>query len=66
MQNIIINSYVKTTMAIANFKKNQQGVTSIEYAMIAAAIATAVAAAMVAFGPAIEAAFDALVLAITP
>jgi len=61
MQNLIIKSYVKTTMAIAKFKKDQQGVTAIEYSLIGAAVAAVVVAAMVAFEPALRDALNELI-----
>lgn len=36
--------YVKTTLALENFKKDQRGVTAIEYAIIGVAMAAIVGA----------------------
>lgn len=43
MNNLIIKCYVMTRLRIAEFGKDRRGVTAIEYALIAVAMATLLA-----------------------
>lgn len=47
---MITNLFVKTQIALENFKNDEQGVTAIEYGLIAAGVAVAVGAAATTLG----------------
>jgi len=65
MKNLLTKCYIESKLTLEQFKENQQGVTAIEYALIAIAVAAAIGAAMVLFGPQIEAAFQNLTTRLT-
>ena len=45
MFNLTTKAYIKATEAVRNFKNNEDGVTAIEYGLIAVAIAVLIIAA---------------------
>lgn len=45
MFNLTTKAYIKVTEAVRDFKKNQDGVTAIEYGLIAVAVAVLIIAA---------------------
>ena len=45
MFNLTTKAYIKVTEAVRNFKNNEDGVTAIEYGLIAVAIAVLIIAA---------------------
>ena len=45
---MLTNLYVKTVVALEQFRKDERGVTAIEYALVAVAIAGIVAAVFIA------------------
>jgi len=47
--------FVKTKVALENYKNDEQGVTAIEYGLIAAAIAAVVAAGFGTIGSSLDA-----------
>lgn len=47
---MITNLFVKAQLALENFKNDEQGVTAIEYGLIAAGVAVAVGAAAATLG----------------
>ena len=62
---MLTNLYVKTVVALEQFRKDERGVTAIEYAVIAVAVAGIVAAVFSTTGDntlrgALEAAFENL------
>lgn len=44
MFNLTTKAYIKATEAVRNFRKNEEGVTAIEYGLIAVAIAVLIVA----------------------
>jgi len=66
MKNLLTKCYIESKLTLEQFKENQQGVTAIEYGLIAVAVATAVAAAMVVFDTQLEALFTRVTNAINP
>ncbi|PWI35227.1 Flp family type IVb pilin [Vibrio albus] len=47
---MLLSTYVKARLALEDFKKDQRGVTAIEYAIIGVAVATIVGAAFATTG----------------
>ena len=45
MLNLTTKAYIKATEAVRNFKNNEDGVTAIEYGLIAVAVAVLIIAA---------------------
>ena len=45
MLNVTTKAYIKATEAVRNFKNNEDGVTAIEYGLIAVAVAVLIIAA---------------------
>ena len=58
--NFLNSVYVKTTNTISRLANREDGVTAIEYALIAAAIAVAIAVVVKAIGTNTSAAFSAI------
>ena len=59
MFNLTTKAYIKATEAVRNFKNNEDGVTAIEYGLIAVAIAVLIIAAFYTDGS-LQAKFSAL------
>lgn len=61
---MITNLFVKAQLALENYKNDEQGVTAIEYGLIAAGVALIVGAAAATLGTDLETLFGKISTAI--
>lgn len=57
---MITKLFVKTQQALENYKNDEQGVTAIEYGLIAAGIAVVIATAVATVGTDLDAIFKSI------
>ncbi|MEZ9622556.1 Flp family type IVb pilin [Vibrio sp. 10N.222.55.A3] len=57
--------FVNTKIVLENYKNNEQGVTAIEYGLIAAAIAIVVGAAVTPLGAQLKLVFESITTTLT-
>ncbi|MBW3694699.1 Flp family type IVb pilin [Vibrio sp. T187] len=56
--------FIESKLALENFKNNEQGVTAIEYGLIAAATAVVIGAAMTPVGDQLKIIFNEIIVAL--
>ncbi|MEZ8881259.1 Flp family type IVb pilin [Vibrio lentus] len=61
---MITKLFMKTKIELENYKNNEQGVTAIEYGLIAAAIAVSISAVLTPMGTQLKAVFNTVLVAI--
>lgn len=64
MKNLLTKCYIESKLSLEQFRENQQGVTAIEYGLIAVALAGVVGTALALLGPEIKAVFDKVIVAL--
>ncbi len=62
---MITKLFVKTQQALENYKNDEQGVTAIEYGLIAAGISIVIAASVTSIGTEVKELFEKIATALS-